>query len=44
MNWFLFAAATVIILVGAFVLFSGFADVPCQGGAWDAAKQTCVPY
>lgn len=40
MKWILLA-----VLVSAVLLFlwSGFADVPCQDGVWDAFRQTCVP-
>lgn len=27
----------------AVLVLSGFADVPCQDGRWDAAKKTCIP-
>lgn len=28
----------------AVLALSGFADVPCQDGSWNAAKKTCIPY
>ncbi|MFC5394773.1 hypothetical protein [Bosea vestrisii] len=27
----------------AVLVLSGFADVPCQDGRWEAAKKTCIP-
>ena len=24
-------------------LFTDFADIPCQDGVWDKARNTCVP-
>jgi hypothetical protein len=41
MKWILLA-----VVVGALLIFlwSGFADVPCQDGTWDAFRQTCVPH
>jgi len=32
-----FAGLTVLMAL------TGFGDVPCQDGRWDAAKYTCVP-
>lgn len=32
------AAAALLLL-----LLPGFGDVPCQDGAWDEARQTCIP-
>lgn len=43
MKWFLFAVAA-IALFAVLLLFTGFADVPCQDGRWDGSKQTCVHY
>lgn len=40
MRWLLLAVLAIGL---AYVLMSGFADVPCQDGVWDAARQTCVP-
>lgn len=32
------------LAVGLLVMgLTGFADVPCQDGVWDASKHTCIP-
>jgi hypothetical protein len=40
MKWILLAVVVSALLL---FLWSGFADVPCQDGTWDAFRQTCVP-
>lgn len=35
--------AGIVVLLLAALAYSGFADVPCQDGLWDAERQTCVP-
>jgi hypothetical protein len=46
MKTWLFALGAVIIILAIGLLaigLSGFADVPCQDGIWDAGKHTCIP-
>lgn len=47
MTRWLIGAGVAFFLLSALLLFlaayTGFADVPCQDGIWDEAKQTCVP-
>jgi len=42
----------MLLVLGAWLLAAGrlfacgpgdFADIPCQDGTWDEARQTCVP-
>jgi hypothetical protein len=42
MKWIigLLAALAALFVLLAYI---GFADVPCQDGIWDEARQTCVP-
>lgn len=40
MKWLMLGAAVAVLLL---IFWSGFADVPCQDGTWDAFRQTCVP-
>ena len=44
MKWIVAAAAVVFVLAVLLLIFTGFADVPCQDGVWDEARETCVPY
>jgi len=32
-----------LVTLLAVLALSGFADVPCQDGSWDAVKKTCIP-
>ena len=41
MRWFI--AGMLALAFAGWLLFSGFADAPCQDGEWDPAKKTCVP-
>ncbi|WP_306226417.1 hypothetical protein [Bosea beijingensis] len=34
------AAFAALLAVG---IFTDFATVPCQDGAWDATRQRCIP-
>lgn len=40
MRWLVLAVVVCAVLI---FLWSGFADVPCQDGVWDAFRQTCMP-
>lgn len=44
MKWRLLAAALAVLGLAALMLFTGFADVPCQDGVWDPGKGKCLPY
>lgn len=37
------AGSGCLAVLLAVLALSGFADVPCQDGSWDAAKKTCIP-
>jgi hypothetical protein len=41
MKWLVLAALAGVAL--AYVLMSGFADVPCEDGVWDSVRQRCIP-
>ena len=44
MRWVFFGGIVLFGLMLALLVFSDFADVPCQDGVWDATKKTCVPH
>lgn len=35
--------AAALALATALLMVSGFADIPCQDGNWNAGLKTCVP-
>jgi hypothetical protein len=41
--WLLGSVLAILLLIVWLILWMGFADVPCQDGAWDEVRQTCVP-
>jgi len=43
MKWIFLVGLGLFLLLAAFLIFSDFADVPCQDGVWDVARKTCIP-
>jgi hypothetical protein len=42
-KWVFAAGLALFLMLAALLVFSDFADVPCQDGTWNSAKQRCVP-
>jgi hypothetical protein len=43
MKWVFLGGLALFLMLAALLVFSDFADVPCQDGYWNADKQTCIP-
>jgi hypothetical protein len=43
MKWLVLGVTAAGAALLLFLVFSGFADIPCQDGHWNAGLKTCVP-